>query len=96
MLVKGVSMKVPLYSGFESIGSMTNYYSKLIKCGLNFHYANGHTKHEGNEIKIDQSYATSMTRVCNVLIPQDAAIHDRQYGWVCQWCADILDRERKQ
>lgn len=90
-------MKVPYNPLSDSIDSMQNYYSKLVKCGLNFHYANGHTKHdEGQKITIDTNYATSMTRVCLVLIPADSAVIDREYGLVCPFCADILDRERKK
>lgn len=89
-------MKVPYNPVSDIMNSMQNYYSKLVKCGLNFHYANGHVKHEGEEIKIDPTYATSMTRVCNVLIPADSAIMDRKYGWICAYCASILDRERQK
>lgn len=89
-------MKVPYNPASGIINSMQNYYSKLVKCGLNFHYANGHVKHEGQEIHIDTNYATSMTRVCLVMIPAESAVIDREYGLVCPFCADILDREREK
>ena len=77
------------------------YYSKLVKCALNYHDANGNgtldltKKENGKEYPIDDNYGSSLTRVCRVLIPQEQAIRDRKYGYICPWCDAALDRYKK-